>query len=274
MSVSLIILLIVNGLVSWTGFSNQPFFKANMFHVDSILIRKEFKRLITSGFLHANTSHLLFNMLSFYFFAPTLVQELGDIAMVLIYFASLVGGNSLSLYMQKNNGDYSAIGASGAVSGIVFAAIAVVPGMKLYIFFIPVAIPAYIYGLFYMLYSINGIRKQADNIGHEAHLGGAVIGVLLAIAFMPSVLESNSLTISLILVPVLVFIAILLFKPRLLMVGQDYEENRNYDSQDDRYNLTKAQNQKKMDHLLDKINKKGLDSLSKKEKDFLEKYNN
>jgi membrane associated rhomboid family serine protease len=272
MTISIVIILVVNGLVSYKGFSDSGFFKANMFHVDSILIRKEYKRLFTSAFLHADTTHLLFNMLSFYFFAPTLSLVVGELPMVLIYLGSLLGGNLLSLFMQRNNGDYSAIGASGAVSGIVFAAIAVLPGMNLYLFFIPIAIPAYLYGLMYMLYSINGIRKQSDNIGHEAHLGGAIVGVLLGIVLVPTALQLNLLTISLILVPAVVFAAILIFKPTLLMVGMDYEKNRKYTSQDDRYNLDREQGQKRVDYLLDKISKKGVDSLTAEEKDFLEKF--
>jgi membrane associated rhomboid family serine protease len=272
MSTAFVILLIANGLVSWKGFQDQAFFRKYMFHVDSILIRKDYKRIFMSGFLHANTNHLLVNMLSFFFFAPVVSHHLGDIWMVVLYVASLIGGNLLSLFIQRNNGDYSAIGASGAVSGIVFAAIALAPGMSLYLFFIPIPIPAYLYGLAYMLYSINGIRKQSDNIGHEAHLGGAIVGVLMAIFMAPNVLQTNFLTISLILVPVCVFIGILIFRPSLLIIGMDYERNQKFISRDDQYNLSQSQKQKRLDYLLDKINRNGMDSLSEEEREFLEGF--
>lgn len=192
--------------------------------------------------------------------------------MWVIYLGSLLGGNFLSLFMQRKNGDYSAIGASGAVSGIVFATIAIVPGMSLYLFFIPIPIPAYIYGLLYMIYSINGIRKQSDNIGHEAHLGGAAVGVLLGLFFQPLALVENTLTISLILVPVIVFLAILMFRPQLLFVGMDYERNQEYKTKDDSYNLSRQRREERLDYLLDKINRSGLNSLSEEEKEFLDKY--
>lgn len=271
MSTALVILLIANGLVSWKGFQDDSFFKKFMFHVDSILIGKDYRRLISSGFLHGNTTHLIVNMLSLYFFAPVVTHVLSDMWMVIIYMASLLGGNLFSLFIQRNNGQYSAIGASGAVSGIVFAAIALYPNMTLYLFF-AIPMPAYVYGLGYMVYSINGIRKQSDNIGHEAHFGGAVVGVLAAILLLPKILETNLLTISFILVPVAVFIAILLFKPRLLMIGLDYERNQKYLTRDDYYNLSQAQKQKRLDYLLDKINTKGMDSLTAEEKQFLEQF--
>jgi len=271
MSTSIIVILIVNVLLSIKGFRDRTFFNRHMFHVNSIVIRKEYGRLVSSAFLHANNMHLFFNMLSFYFFAPVVVATLGELSMLIIYFAALLGGNLLSLYIHRKHGDYRAIGASGAVSGIVFAAIALYPNMKLFVLFIP-NVPGYVFAIIYMLYSINGIRKQADNIGHEAHLGGAILGVLTALMFEPRALEDNFLVIALILVPVAVFLAILMFKPSLLMVGMDYEKNQEYLSQDDQYNIKKKNQEEKLNYILDKIHRGGLNSLTAEEKEFLDRF--
>src|SRR6188768_2566188 len=115
-----IILIIANLAVSYKGFSNQLFFESYMFEVDRILINKDYKRLITSGFLHVSWTHLIFNMVSLIFFSDSIESNLGGIKFLIIYFASLIGGNLFTLLIHKNHGDYSAVGASGAISGIIF----------------------------------------------------------------------------------------------------------------------------------------------------------
>src|SRR5687768_13308475 len=108
------ILIIVTAVTSYQGFKNHFFFEKYEFGVDKVRLYRDYKRLITSGFLHVNWMHLIFNMLGLYFFAGSLIGILGPLGFLLIYFSSLVGGNLLSLMVYKNQGDYTSVGASGA----------------------------------------------------------------------------------------------------------------------------------------------------------------
>jgi membrane associated rhomboid family serine protease len=123
----------------------------------------------------------------------------------------------LSLFIHQHHGNYRAIGASGAVCGIIFAAIALFPGIEIGFIFIPIPIPGWIFGIIYALYTIYGIKSNLGNIGHEAHLGGGIIGLLVAIALVPSVLTTNLFAISMIAIPTLGFIVVLIVKPNLLI---------------------------------------------------------
>src|SRR5437868_12777960 len=107
-----LILILCNVIVSYYGFKDSVFFDSYKFNVDSILVDKEYKRLISSGFLHGSWTHLAFNMMSLYAFSEVLEMSIGPVKFLIIYFASLLGGNLLSLFVHRNNGNYSAIGAS------------------------------------------------------------------------------------------------------------------------------------------------------------------
>ncbi|NAW51594.1 rhomboid family intramembrane serine protease [Elizabethkingia argentiflava] len=183
----LIIIIAVTTIISLKGFNDPSFFSKNMFQVQAIQKRKEYARLITSGFLHADFTHLLFNMLTLYFFSGLVIGYLGAIAYLIIYIASIVGGNLFSLFIYKNKPGYSAIGASGGVSGILFAAIAMNPYMEIGILFIPIPIHGYIFGALYFGYSVYLMLnpKQWDNLGHAAHLGGAAVGLVYALLSYP-----------------------------------------------------------------------------------------
>ncbi len=151
--------------------------------------------MLSSGFLHADWVHLGFNMYALWLFGKIIVSNFGTGTFIFIYFISLLVGNLYSLYTHKNNPYYTAIGASGAVSGIVFSAILLAPDLRLMIFPIPLYLPGYIFGIGYLLYSIYGMKNQTDNIGHAAHLGGAIGGFLLTLLLKPSVLNDNTFMI-------------------------------------------------------------------------------
>jgi membrane associated rhomboid family serine protease len=268
-----LILIIINIAFSYKGFTNETFFEGYKFEVDKILINKDYKRLITSGFLHVSWVHLIFNMLSLYAFSVALEANLGELKFLFIYFASLIGGDLLSLYINRNHGDYSAVGASGAVCGIMFASIALFPDMGIGFFGLPFSIPSWLYGILYIAYSIYGIKSKKDNIGHDAHLGGALIGMAVALIIEPTAFLQNYITILLITIPTIVFIYTIITKPHLLLVDNFYFKNhKNHYSIDHAYNEEKMNQQKEIDKILDKINKKGIDSLTNKEKEILKQF--
>ena len=143
-------------------------------------------------------------MLTLYFFAPIVIGLLGNWEFIVVYLGSLVLGNLLSYYFHKDEYHFSAVGASGAVSGILYSAILLNPDMSLYMFFIPVPIPAYIFGIGYLLYSIYGMRANNDNIGHDAHFGGAVGGYVITLLMVPVLLQINTLMVGLLAIPIVI----------------------------------------------------------------------
>lgn len=268
-----IFLILFTGVFSYRGFIDHRFFDKYEFNVKGILARREYIRLVSSGFLHLGWTHLLLNMLSLVFFSGP-AESLGVLPFLAIYFGSMLGGNLLALFIHRHHPSYTAVGASGAVSGVIFAAVAVWPGMDIQFFLIPLPIPAWLYGLAYVLLSIYGIRSKSDNIGHEAHLGGAILGMLIALAIVPSALSENLPTILLIGLPALLFIFIIVFRPHLLLIDNFFykKQQRDFYSIDHKYNAEKRNLQHEIDRILDKINQKGIQSLSDKERAILKRY--
>ena len=272
MSVTVLILIGLNIFLSYKGLSNDLFYEKYKFEVEKVLVNKDYKRLLTSGFLHVSWMHLIFNMISLYFFGG-LEGSVGSIAFLVIYFASLIGGNLLSLLIHRLHGEYSAVGASGAVCGIIFASIALFPGFSIGFFGLPFAIPGWIYGLLFVAYSIYGIHSRSDNIGHEAHLGGALLGMIVALLMRPEAFAYNYITILMIAIPVIAFIYIIVVAPHYLLIDNFFfKEHGGKYTIDHRYNIEKNFQQKEIDRILDKINKRGIKSLTKEERKALNDY--
>jgi len=200
-------IIAINVLFSMKGFDDFGFFEKYKFNTGGVR-RGEQVRIISAGFLHVNTQHLLFNMITLFFFAHMVIEELGEMKFITIYLGSLILGNLLSYFFHKNDYHYSAVGASGAVSGILYAAILLKPTMT-----INFIIPGWLFGIGYLLYSIYGMRVRKDNIGHDAHFGGAVGGYIITLAMVPSLIQTNLLLVVLLAIPIVIlFIMIKLGK--------------------------------------------------------------
>lgn len=198
-----IAIIAANVMMSLKGFDDRLFFEKYKFNVGGVR-RGEQIRMLSSGFLHVDTTHLLFNMLTLYFFADAVILELGQFNFIIIYIASLIFGNLLSLYFHKEEFWYSAVGASGAVTGVLYAAILLRPDMDLYMFFVPVPIPGYVFGIGYLLYSIYGMKNRIGNIGHDAHFGGAIGGYVVTLVLMPSLFKTDLGHIGLLAIPIII----------------------------------------------------------------------
>ncbi len=196
-----ILVIAANVIFSFKGFKDHSFFEKYKFNSAAVK-RGEKIRILTSGFLHVDSAHLFLNMLTLFFFADIVITSLGSISFLLIYFASLLIGNLLSYYFHKNELQYNAVGASGAVSGIIYAGILLYPEMSLYMFFIPIPIPGYVFGIGYMLYSIYGMKNRIGNIGHDAHFGGAVGGYILTLILVPQLFTTSLLMVILLAIPI------------------------------------------------------------------------
>ena len=197
-----ILLIILNIYFSYKGFNDINFFNKYKFN-PSYIKRGELIRYLSSGFLHVDTTHLIVNMFTFYFFADSVIYRVGEMSFLIIYFASLIFGNILTYRLNKNKLNYNAVGASGAVMGIVYASILLNPSMTLFFFIIPM--PGYLFGIGYLFYSIYSMKKRNDNIGHEAHLGGAIAGFFTTLLISPIVLINNMFTVAVLLIPIVYF---------------------------------------------------------------------
>ena len=198
----LLAIIIANVLISIKGFNDEFFFRKYEFHVGSIRAGEQI-RMVTSAFLHADLFHLAFNMIALYSFAPVVFQVLGNAAFLLVYFGSLVFGSLLTMVFHGNDYSYRAVGASGAVTGIIYSAILLFPDMTIGIFGV-IPMPAYIFGIGYLLYSIYGMRAKNDNIGHTAHFGGAIGGYVITLLKEPSLFEHNTLMVILLAIPIVI----------------------------------------------------------------------
>jgi membrane associated rhomboid family serine protease len=183
-------IILITCVSSIKGFKDGSYVERFIFSPEHILHGKQGYRLVTSAFLHANWEHLIFNMMSFYFFGRNIELALGIVPLLVIYFASIVGGDLLSLFLHRHH-VYRAYGASGGVCGIIYASIFLFPGSHISFFLLPFGIPAWLYAIGYMLMEFYGLKKGADNIGHDAHLGGAIIGLLTTTALYPHIVTTS-----------------------------------------------------------------------------------
>jgi membrane associated rhomboid family serine protease len=277
-------LILANVWISWQGFSNSPFRERFLFHVGPIRHERDYIRLFSSGFLHGDWMHLIFNMYTLYVFADVLEYVNVNIGWFLVlYFGSMLGGNLLALYIHRNHEDYRALGASGAVSGVIFACIAFLPTIRIFM-----QIPGWIFAIVYTLVTIYGVKSRWGNIGHEAHLGGSIVGVLLAILYRPVILELHPWILLAITLPMVLFLYVLVANPEFLLIPNftqhkkqefktRFRQATEQRKQKSRTSRTPQSSKKRfknpedeLNYLLDKVQKKGFDQLTSAEKDRLE----
>ena len=183
-----IFIIAVTAIVSFISFSNEHWMSKLIFNPPAIRQHNEWYRFITCGFIHADMPHLLFNMYSFYLFGSAIELFFNDIfgdrsyfIFLLLYISSLVVCLIPTYFQQKDNYNYYSLGASGAVSAIVFVFIFISPSTPLGLMFIPIRIPAFFFGIIYLGVSIYLDKKGKGNINHSAHLWGAVYGIIFFI---------------------------------------------------------------------------------------------
>lgn len=186
----LLFLLLLLVLVSYRAFNNQLLFERLKFNVGAVQ-RGEYYRLFTAAFIHVDFNHLLLNGFTLYVFGENALYGLGVLNFFVVYLIGLFAGNLFALYYHRKTPYYSAVGASGAIMGVVYSTILMFPDMQLALIFLPIPFPAYLFGLGYLAYTLFGMQAQNDGIGHTAHFGGAFGGILATIILVPQVLTHS-----------------------------------------------------------------------------------
>ncbi|OYY11326.1 MAG: rhomboid family intramembrane serine protease [Sphingobacteriia bacterium 24-36-13] len=181
-------IILLTSLISFTAFSNQKVLDDLIFYPPAITNRNQWYRFITSGLIHADIMHLVFNMYSFYLFGDlvekTFVQifgESGKVIYIVLYVVSLIVCLLPTYFNNQNNYHYRSLGASGAVSAVIFAGIFLYPTMGMGIFPIPFHIPGFIFGPLYLILSAYLAKKGHGNINHSAHIWGAIFGIVFVV---------------------------------------------------------------------------------------------
>jgi membrane associated rhomboid family serine protease len=267
-------LIAVTAITSIRGFTNRAFLERFVFDSQGILAGKEYYRMVTSAFLHGDWMHLAFNLYSLYLFGRTLEVFYGSVQVGLIYFLSVIGGSVLSLAVHRREA-YRALGASGGVCGVIFASIFLLPGGHIMAFPLPVWIPAPIYAVAFLVFSFWAMKRGVGNVGHDAHLGGAVVGVIIAVVLEPNVPSESPVLFATVVILAIVG-ALLLWHPvrwDILVekaTGDRYQSSKRYQRYDE--NRAKRREVEEIDRILDKISAKGISSLTKRESAALENY--
>lgn len=244
-----------------------------MFDPRAILSHKQYDRMITSGLIHADWLHFGFNAFSFFSFGQSIELIYGAWTLLLVYWSSVLGGSLLSLVIHRHH-DYRALGASGGVCGVIFASIFLLPGASVTMFPLPIGIPAYLYAVLFLVGSFMAHRSGSDNIGHDAHLGGAIVGLLVATGLYPKWILAAPWMFAAVLGLSLCILFALIFNPFHLSGWRIRPtDSPAGDERSRRYAHNHARNKRlaRMDELLDKVSKEGVHRLSLNERKELDR---
>lgn len=195
MDTPILIIIVLTAIISFLAWNNKLLFQKLLLSPYIIVHNKQYYRILTHGFVHGNLTHLLVNMLVFWSFGTNILryftyiwQHNAIILFVIMYLSSIIVSSIYSVLKNKNNSYYSAVGASGAVSAVVFASVFFDPWNLIYFFGI-IPVPGIVFGIIYLVYSYYMSKKQVDNIGHDAHFWGAVYGFVFPLLLKPQLIK-------------------------------------------------------------------------------------
>ena len=180
-------IFVITLLTSLLAFSNPQIYEQLILAPYRVYRKERLYTLLTSGLIHKDWQHLLFNMLSYYFFAFNLERIIGHWQFAVLYLVSLVLSDLPTVMRHREDFWYRTLGASGAISAVVFSFILFDPMTKMMILPLPIPIPAILFGVLYLVYCIYAGRQQADTINHDAHFYGALNGIIITIILYPEV---------------------------------------------------------------------------------------
>ena len=192
------ILLLIIVIISIQAWKNEDLFKKLVFSPHKVAKNNEWYRFISSGFVHADYGHLIFNSISLYFFSSNLLSAFksdylfgayGDFAFISLFILGVIISDVPSYIKFKTDPYYSSLGASGGVSSVIFASIFIFPTSKISLLFIPIGIPAFLFGILYLTYCYYMAEKSNDRINHSAHFIGSLFGILFLALIKPSLIQ-------------------------------------------------------------------------------------
>jgi membrane associated rhomboid family serine protease len=194
-SVLTITIVIATVAVTIVSFSNQSLYHRLLFSSWHVIVRQEWWRMVSHGFVHADYAHLIVNMLILFVFGGMVEHVFGGIWFLLLYFCGIIAGAVAGLLQHRQHGDYQAVGASAGVSAMVAAVTTAFPDLTMGMLWFPIPMPAWLYSCIYIIYSIVAGKGRWDNVGHNAHLAGLIVGVLLTIVYQPALIMNHGLYI-------------------------------------------------------------------------------
>lgn len=260
-------IIIITTLVSLWGFSKPMVVERLIFNPERILRDKESYRMVTSALLHGNVPHLFFNMYSLYSFGQGIEEIYGPASLLFIYLSSIIGGSALSLFVHRHH-VYRALGASGGVCGVIFAAIFLTRS-DVALVFPPVHIPAWAYAIGFLIISFFAMKSGRGNIGHDAHIGGAIIGLIVTTMLYPrEVLAQPGLFAAVMGVSLLILF--ILIKNPMFLPWRSFVESLKPRSRPPPQSMTPVEEMRHVNEILDKISRSGVDSLTAEEQKFLD----
>jgi len=268
-----ILIALVTAYTTWQGFQSPFLFETYVFEPRQVLRNKQYVRMVSSGFLHVNWMHYAFNMFSLYVFGKGIELHLGATPFLVIYFSSIVGGNGLSLWLHRHH-EYRAVGASGGVCGVIFASMFLFPGGGVRFLLLPITISASVYAVLFIVISVFGMRSRTSRVGHDAHLGGALVGLLVATAMYPNILPASPVLYATVVFLTLLAIGYCYAFPMYLQLRSPWSRGHWLDvwsrmrrARDASASRTED---RQLDDLLDKVSEQGIHSLSTAERKKLE----
>lgn len=270
---------LVTAAVTHRAFQDGLLFERLLFRPDNILRKREVYRMFTSALLHVDWFHFLFNFVGLYSFGELLENVYGGAMLLGIYLASVFGGSLLSLFLHRRE-NYTAVGASAGVCGVIYASIFLLPGGRINLFFIPIGIPDSVYAVGFLILSMVAVRRGDSRVGHDAHIGGAVTGLLTATLLAPAtalarpVLWLAVFSVSVAIGVILTRSAGGLLWPKIGPLGKrhflgepEYKPSIRYQRYDE--NAVRRAEEDEMNRLLEQISARGLESLNKRERQRL-----
>jgi membrane associated rhomboid family serine protease len=184
-----VILIASVAVVSLLGWLVKPVQRALILNPFRVRERWQVYRLLSAGWVHTDVSHLVFNMLSFYFFADSALRVLGATRFLVLYISAVIMAFVPTTLRHMRNPRYNSLGASGGVAAVMFSAILLNPKLELYVMLIPIPVPAIVFALGYLAYNAWHSYRAGDDVNHDAHFSGAVYGALFTYAFEPTLVE-------------------------------------------------------------------------------------
>jgi len=265
--IATIVTILVTVGISLVAFRDDGLREKLIFNPEAILVFKEWHRVVSSAFLHLDGNHLFWNMVTLFLFGRGVEGVFGTELFLIVYACSVVGGSLLSLWIHRHH-EYRALGASGGVCGVLFAWILLFPGGSVFFLFIPVGIPGWVYALAYLAYSFLALNRGWNNVGHDAHIGGALTGILTAGIFQPAAIPASPWLFSIMLL-ICSAMLVYLWKNPLMLPLKEFVPSLRARTKPPRP-ARSGPSEDEVNAILEKVSRNGIQSLSTRERRILE----